>query len=98
MSGFSAPRTFRLYRRNHAAVVRNHKTDAASVSGDAVTLEGVLFSDGRVAVRWLTPNRSTVAWDSIDDFMAVHVSNHPDYGTEIVWDEPGTTALIEVAS
>ena len=78
-------RRFYLYRTNREAVVAMHRTTTASVPGDQPTLEGVLFSDGKVAIRWLTPNRSTVIWDSLDDFMAVHVNNHPDYGTEIDW-------------
>ena len=49
------------------------------------------FSDGTVAVRWLTPNRSTVVWASLDDFKAVHVDSHPTYGTEIVWSDEGVS-------
>lgn len=82
-----AVRTFVMYRRNREAVVAMHRTDSASVPADEPTLEGAVFSDGKVAVRWLTPNRSTVVWDSFEDFEAVHVSNHPDYGTDIVWQD-----------
>jgi hypothetical protein len=84
-------RIFVLYRKNVEAVVANHHTDTASVSAEEPTLEGVVFSDGKVAVRWLTPNRSTVVWDSFEAFEAVHVSNHPDYGTEVRWTDDAST-------
>jgi hypothetical protein len=47
--------------------------------------EGVVFSDGRCAVRWLTRFRSVSVWDSYDEFHAVHIWQHPDYGTQITW-------------
>lgn len=50
---------------------------------DQPQFEGVVFSDGRVAVRWLTAKRSTAAWDSLDDMLAIH--GHPEYGSELVW-------------
>lgn len=78
-------RTFTLYRRNREAVAMAHESEAYSVPGDEPTCEGVVFTDGTVAIRWLTPNRSTVVWSSLADFQAVHVDSHPTYGTEIVW-------------
>jgi hypothetical protein len=78
-------RTFTMYRRNREAVSAAHESDAYSVDGDEPTLEGVEFTDGTVAIRWLTPTRSTVVWSSLADFQAVHVESHPSYGTEIVW-------------
>ena len=80
-------RTFTLYRRNREAVAMAHESEAYSVPGDEPTCEGVVFTDGTVAVRWRTAFRSTVVWNSLDDFIAVHVSSHPQYGTEIVWSE-----------
>lgn len=54
---------------------------------DEITLEGVVFRDGKIAVRWLTAKRSTVVWDDWDDFFAIHIGTHPDYGTLIRWDD-----------
>lgn len=45
--------------------------------------EGVIFSDGTVALRWLTPLRSTSIWPDIETALGVH--GHPEYGTEIEW-------------
>ena len=81
-------RTFTMYRRNvpdttHNAVQKN--------APDEPQFEGVEFSDGSVAIRWLTAKRSTAVWASMDDMLAIH--GHPEYGSELVWDrtlEPKT--------
>lgn len=49
--------------------------------------EVCVFSDGRVAQRWLTASRSMVWWDSWDALCAVHIYAHPDYGTKVVWSD-----------
>lgn len=47
--------------------------DVSGVSGEGVVVEGVQFSDGRVACRWLTDlPRSTVVWDSVTEAVVVH--------------------------
>ncbi len=77
-------RRFTVYRR--AATPGEGSFDAANYNAaDEPQVEGVVFTDGRVACRWLTPTASTVAWDSFEDFHRVHIGAHPDYGTEIVW-------------
>jgi hypothetical protein len=48
-----------------------------------VQFEGVIFSDGKVAVRWLTAKRSVSVWDSIEDLLAIH--GHPEYGTVLIY-------------
>ena len=45
--------------------------------------EGVIFTDGTVALRWLTPLRSTSIWPDLATALGVH--GHPEYGTRIVW-------------
>lgn len=42
-----------------------------------------MFSDGRVAVRWLTVKRSVSVWDCYEDMDAIH--GYPEYGTKVVW-------------
>lgn len=54
--------TFVLYRYE----------DVSKVSGTGVVCEGVEFSDGAVAVRWLGDHPSTAAWNDIRDMEAVH--------------------------
>jgi hypothetical protein len=45
--------------------------------------EGVVFTDGTVALRWLTACKSTSVWDSLATMLAIH--GHPEYGTDIIW-------------
>lgn len=45
--------------------------------------EGVIYSDGTVAMRWMTEFRSHSVWASYCDFYRVH--GHPEYGTVIVF-------------
>jgi len=50
---------------------------------DQPQYEGVQFSDGTCAIRWLTETRSVSFWSSFDDLWLVH--GHADYGTHIDW-------------
>lgn len=54
-------------------------------SGLAPDYEGVIFSDGTVAVRWLTQYRSHSVWQDWDSFFRVH--GHSEYGTRFEWAE-----------
>ncbi len=77
----SKARTFKLYRPQKEA-------DGISYLQPEVSpLEGCLFSDGSLAVRWMTLDHSTAVWPSLDNFLAVH--GHSDYGSFIVWDDTG---------
>jgi hypothetical protein len=76
-------RTFTVYRRNIPE--ETHDKGQANPPSEP-QFEGVVFSDGKVAVRWLTGHRSVSVWDSLDDLIAIH--GHPEYGTEIVWHQP----------
>ena len=48
-----------------------------------IQLEGIVFSDGTVSVRWMTKYRSFSNWESWEDFFQIH--GHPEYGTIITW-------------
>jgi hypothetical protein len=74
-------KTFRVYRTNVPDTTHNADQKNAP---DEVQFEGVEFSDGRVAVRWLTAKRSVSIWDCMDDLLAIH--GHPEYGSRIEWD------------
>lgn len=66
-------RTFELVR----------DVDVSGISGTGTVAEGVEFSDGRVAVRWIVgEHQSTVTWDGIDAVEAIH--GHGG-ATRIVW-------------
>lgn len=55
-------KTFKLVR----------ETDVSGISGTGIVGEGVIFSDGRVAMRWLTTTATTVVFDCIDDVETIH--------------------------
>ena len=54
---------------------------------DEAQFEACVFSDGRVAQRWLTTTGSMVWWDSWQDLCSVHIYAHPDYGTKVMWSD-----------
>jgi hypothetical protein len=69
-------------------VLRPEPPEAYLAAGTAnapgeVQFEGVVFSDGTVAVRWLTAFRSHSVWACLEDLAKVH--GHPEYGTQWRW-------------
>jgi hypothetical protein len=75
------PRTFNLYRPGKDV---GHSPVPRSPTG-AKVLEGCVFSDGCLVVRWMTNKHSTSIWSCLGDFLEVH--GHPEYGTQLVWDD-----------
>lgn len=73
-------RRFIIYRPNPP---ENYVRDGYAVDTKFPQLEGVVFSDGTVCVRWLTECRSHSIWKSFEDFNKIH--GHPEYGTIIEW-------------
>jgi len=55
-------RTFELVR----------DVDLTGVSGTGVVAEGVEFSDGTCAMRWVTSYHSTAVYDSLPELVAIH--------------------------
>ena len=85
---------FTAFRRNIS--LRGTHTEAQRNPDDEPQFEGVIWSDGTVALRWLTACRSTSVWSSLQEMLAIH--GHPEYGTVIVFHdgpvpEPWVTAL-----
>lgn len=76
----TAMRRFTAFRKNPP---EKYLTGGYANAPDEPQYEGVVFSDGTCAVRWLTEHRSTSVWESYDELMAVH--GHPEYGTVISW-------------
>lgn len=74
-------RLFRGYRPQPPA---EYAEKGITNSGSEPDYEGIIFSDGTVAIRWLTQYRSTSIWVSWDDFYRVH--GHPEYGTSIIFE------------
>lgn len=67
-------RTFKLDRHE----------DLSGNSGTGIVAEGVEFSDGTVALRWLTDTATSTFYNSIDDVMKLH---QHDGATDVVFDE-----------
>ena len=81
-------RYFRMYRLGDLSAT--HDANQANPP-DGAQFEGIEFTDGRVAVRWLTEKRSVSVWDSFDDLMAIH--GHPEYGSQLQWMDLDPDAL-----
>lgn len=67
-----------------------HRThDESGVSGTGLVLEGVLFSTGVVVIHWLTPppRGSISVFDSMDQFLTIHVRPHPGNQTFLVFED-----------
>lgn len=80
-------RTFKLYRPQKEA------DGVTYLPPEVSPLEGCVFSDGTLAVRWLTLNGSTAVWPSLVDFLVIH--GHADYGSYIVWDDTGERHVVQ---
>jgi len=59
--------------------------DVSGTSGCGRVAEGVIFSNGKVALEWLSKHSSTNLYDSIDDVEFIH--GH-EGKTKIVFDDP----------
>lgn len=51
--------------------LRRHE-DVTGVSGEGIVAEGVIFSNGKLALHWFGDHQSIVIWDSVEDAMVVH--------------------------
>jgi hypothetical protein len=69
--------------------VMHRENDISGVSGTGIVLEGVLFSTGVVVIHWLTPppRGSISVFDSIDQFLAIHVEPHPANHSFLVFED-----------
>lgn len=68
-------------------VCRNH--DETGVSGEGVVIEGSLLATGQCIVHWLyPPPRGGIAiFDSMSDFIKVHIEPHPANKTIITYQD-----------
>jgi hypothetical protein len=64
--------------------------DASGVSGCGIVAEGVVFSNGKVALEWLSSHASTNLYDSIADVEFIH--GHEGM-TKIVFDDSEDTGF-----
>jgi hypothetical protein len=59
--------------------------DVSGVSGTGPVAEGVMFTDGSVALRWPSQTPCTAVWPSLAAVVAVH--GHQGQ-TEVLWLDP----------
>lgn len=78
--------------------VMAREADESGVSGTGIVLEGVLFHDETVAVRWKGNVRSTVVYASLKDFLEIHVIPHPENGTVIEFSTGDTISQEDAAA
>ncbi len=79
-------RTATVYRLTAKEVVDECEKINYDESGEP-QFEMCIFTDGRVAQRWMVGKGSCVWWDSLEDLYRVHIYAHPDYGTKVVWSD-----------
>lgn len=79
-------RRFQVYRPNPP---EGRRENGLAVAPDEVQIEGVVFTDGTVSVRWCGPFQSFSNWGDWGTFIAVH--GHPEYNSVVRWlDGPNT--------
>jgi len=59
--------------------------DVSGSSGTGFVAEGVEFSGGKCAIRWMTAVTSIAVYDSLADLEAIHGNNGK---TKVVWRGP----------
>lgn len=60
--------------------------DITGISGTGFVAEGVVFGDGRVAMRWVVGQYpTTVVHDSIASVEALHVAGHGAGNNRLLW-------------
>ena len=65
------------------------QTDETGISGEGVVIEGVVLASGHCIIHWLfPPPRGGIAiFDSLEDFLQVHVKHHPENKTIITFED-----------
>lgn len=62
--------------------------DETGISRTGRVLEGVLCQDGKVITQWRPPHSTIGVYNSLEEFMTIHVDCHPSCN-EVVWlDKP----------
>ncbi len=65
------------------------QSDETGVSGEGVVIEGAKLATGQAVIHWLyPPPRGGIAvFDSMDDFIKVHIVPHPTNKTIITYED-----------
>lgn len=51
--------------------------DETDVSGIGHVIDGAIFGDGTVVIKWLTDRSSIAIYKNFEDFKAIHIDSHP---------------------
>lgn len=80
----TCPRRFVVFRRGDLS--ETHNVDQVN-DADSPQYEGIVFSDGTTAIRWLTKCRSTAVFADFETLWRIHGHDDPNskHGTEIRW-------------
>lgn len=64
-------------------------SDESGVSGDGIVIEGVSLATGQCVIHWLypPPKGGIAIFESMDDFIKVHIKPHPTNKTIITFDD-----------
>ena len=78
-------RAFTVFRKN----------DESGVSGEGVVIEGVELATGQCVIHWLypPPKGGIAIFESMDDFIKVHVGPHPANSTIITFQDGEQTTF-----
>lgn len=63
---------FRLQCAVHRRFFLVRHEDETGVSGEGIVAAGIVFVDGRVAMRWIPDPSSTAVYDNMEDMIAIH--------------------------
>ena len=65
------------------------QADETGVSGEGVVIDGVVLATGQCIAHWLypRPKGSIAIFDSMNDFITVHIKPHPGNRTIITYDD-----------
>ena len=79
----------RLCPRGIQTFTVSRQADETGVSGEGVVIEGVVLATGQCIAHWLypRPKGSIAIFDSMNDFITVHIKPHPGNRTIITYDD-----------
>lgn len=79
----------RLAPRGIRTFTMCRQADETGISGTGVIVEAVLLATGQVILHWLSPSpRGSIAvFDSMNDFVSIHITPHLINGTIITFED-----------
>ena len=51
--------------------------DESGVSGTGHIIDGVIFDDGTIVIKWRTSMSSIAIYKSFEEFKKIHIDSHP---------------------